>query len=99
MQSVARKENGIILEPVGKNSDLKWKIPKMNLYNLPDAKRRKKSWTERVGLKKDIQEKAAKVKIESTEKLPKYSTIESTAEPEIQDDDVNKENEIDEEIK
>ena len=71
----------------------------MNLYNLPDDKRRKKPWTERVGLKKDIQEKAAKVKIESTEKLPKYSTIESIMEPEIQDDDVNKENEIDEERK
>ena len=99
MQSVARKENGIILEPTGKNSDLKRKIPKMNLYNLQDAKRRKKLWAGRVGLKKDRQEKAAKVKIESTEKLPKYSTIESIVELEIQDDDVNKENEIDEERK
>ena len=54
LQSVARKKNGIILEPTGKNSDLKRKIPKRNLYNLPDAKRRKKLWTGRVGLKKDI---------------------------------------------
>ena len=97
MQSVARKKNGIILEPTGKNSDLKRKIPKTNLYNLPDAKRRKKPWTGRVGLKKDIQEKAAKVKIESTEKLPKYSTIESIVELETQEDDINKENKIDEE--
>ena len=94
MQSVARKENGIILELTGKNSDLKRKIPKISLYNLQDVKRRKKSWTGRVGLKKDIQEKAAKVKIESTEKLPRYSTIDSTVELEIQDDDVNRENEM-----
>ena len=66
---------------------------------MPDAKRRKKPWTERVVLKKDIQEKAVKVKIESTEKLPRYSTIESIMELEIQDNDVNKENEIDEERK
>ena len=59
-----------------------------------DAKGRKKLWARRFGLKKDIQEKAAKVKIESTEKLPKYSTIESIAELEIQKDDVNKENEL-----
>ena len=90
LQSVARKKNGIISEPTGKNSDLK-------RYNLPDAKRRKKPWTGRVGLKKDIQEKVAKVKIESTEKLPKYSTIESIVELEIQEDDINKENKIDEE--
>ena len=95
-QSVARKKNGIILEPTGKNSDIKRKIPKRN---LPDAKRRKKPWTGRVGLKKVIQEKAAKVKIGSTEKLSKYSTIESTAELEIQEDDINRENEIDEERK
>ena len=37
------------------------------------------------------------MKRESTEKLPRYSTIESVVELEIQDDDVNKENEIDEE--
>ena len=36
------------------------------------------------------------MKIESTEKLPKYSTIESIVELETQEDDVNKENEIDE---
>ena len=53
----------------------------------------RKSWS-----KKDIQEKAAKVKIESTEKLPKYSKLESIAELETQRDHVNKENEIDEEI-
>ena len=64
----------------------------MNLFNLPDSKRKKKAWTGRVGLKKDIHEKVAKVKIGSTEKLPKYSTIESIVELEIQDDDVNKEN-------
>ena len=99
LQSVARKENGIILEPTGKNSDLKRKIPKMSLYNLPDAKRRKKPRTGRVGLKKDIEEKAAKVKIENTEKLPRYITIECIVELEIQDNGVNKENEIDEESK
>ena len=74
---------------------------------MPYAKRRKKPWTGRVGLKKDIQEKATKVKIESTEKLPRYSTIVSAVEleiqddddDEIQDDDVNKENKIDEERK
>ena len=66
---------------------------------MPDAKRRKKSWAEIVVLKKDMQDKAAKVKIESTEKLLKYSTIESIVELEIQEDDVNKENEIDEERK
>ena len=66
---------------------------------MPDAKRRKKPWTGRVDLKKDIKEKAAKVKIESTEKLPRYSRIESIVELEMQDDDVNKENEIDEERK
>ena len=53
----------------------------------------RKSW-----FKKDIQEKAAKVKIESTEKLPKYSKLESIVEFETQRDHVNKENEIDEEI-
>ena len=53
----------------------------------------RKSWS-----KKDIQEKAAKVKIESTEKLPKYSKLESIVELETQRDHVNKENEIDEEI-
>ena len=37
------------------------------------------------------------MKRESTEKLPRYSTIESVVELEIQDDDLNKENEIDEE--
>ena len=37
------------------------------------------------------------MKRESTEKLPRYSTIESVVELEIQDDDVNEENEIDEE--
>ena len=66
---------------------------------MPDGKRRKKLWTRRVDLKKDLQEKAAKVKIKSTEKLPRYSTIESIVELEIQDDDINKENEIDEERK
>ena len=75
MQSIARKENGIILEPTAKNSDLNRKTPKMSLYNLRDAKRRKKPWTGRVGLKTYIQEKAAKVKIESTEKLPRHSKI------------------------
>ena len=39
------------------------------------------------------------MKIESTEKLPKYSTTESIVELEIEKDDVNKENEIDEERK
>ena len=39
------------------------------------------------------------MKIESTEKLPRYSTIESIVEREIQNDDVNKENETDEERK
>ena len=48
----------------------------------------RKSW---VGLKKDIQEKAAKVKIEATEKLPKYSSIKSIVELEIQEDNVNEE--------
>ena len=71
----------------------------MSLYNLPDAKRRKKSWIGRVHLIKFIQEKASKVKIESKEKLLRYSTIESIVELEIQDDDVNKENEIDKERK
>ena len=64
---------------------------------MPDVKRRKKPWTGRVGLKKNIQERAAKVKIESTEKLPRYNTIESIVELKIQDDDLNKENEIAEE--
>ena len=36
------------------------------------------------------------MKIGSKEKLPKYSTIENIVELEIQEDDVNKENEIDE---
>ena len=71
----------------------------MSLYNLLDAKKRKKPQTGRVGLKKDIQEKAARVKIESTEKLPRYSTIESIVELEIQGDDVNKENASDKERK
>ena len=39
------------------------------------------------------------MKIENTEKLPKQSAIASIVELEIQDDDVNKENEIDEERK
>ena len=39
------------------------------------------------------------MEIESTEKLPRYSTIESLVELEIQDDDVNKEKKIDEERK
>ena len=69
MQSVARKKNDITYESTGTNSDLKRKITKGNLYNLPDSKRKKKPWTGRVGLKRDIQEKAAKVKLESTEKL------------------------------
>ena len=99
LHSIARKGNGIILEPAGENSDLKQKIPKMSLSNLPDSKRRKKPWTGRVGLKRDMQQKAAKVKIESTEKLSRYSTIESIVELEVQDNDVNKENEIDEERK
>ena len=64
---------------------------------MPDVKRRKKPWTGRVRLKKNIQERAAKVKIESTEKLPRYNTIESIVELKIQDDDLNKENEIAEE--
>ena len=38
LQSVARKENVVILEPTGKNSDLKQKIPKISLYNLTDVK-------------------------------------------------------------
>ena len=38
LQSVVRKENVVILEPTGKNSDLKQKIPKMSLYNLTDSK-------------------------------------------------------------
>ena len=66
---------------------------------MPDAKRRKKPWTGRAGLKKDVQEKAANVKTESTEKLPKYSTIESIVELEVQEVDINKGNEIDEERK
>ena len=66
---------------------------------MPDAKRRKKPWTGRAGLKKDIEEKAAKVETESTEKLPKYSTIESIVELEVQEVDINKGNEIDEERK
>ena len=99
MQSVARNENDIILETTGKNSDLKRKLPNWNLYNLPDAKRRKKPWRWRVDLNRDIQEKVAKVKIESTGKLPKYSSTESIVELEMQEDDVNKENEIDEERK
>ena len=66
---------------------------------MPNAKRRKKPWTGRVSLKNDIQEKAAKVKIESTENLPKYSTIESIVELEIQENDIKKENKIDEERK
>ena len=41
-KSVARKENCIILEPTGKNSNLKRKIPNMSLYNLPETERRKK---------------------------------------------------------
>ena len=36
------------------------------------------------------------MKIESKEKFPKYSTIESIVELEIQEDDGNKENETDE---
>ena len=39
------------------------------------------------------------MKIERTEKLPRYKIIESIVELEIQDDDVNKENETDEERK
>ena len=39
------------------------------------------------------------MKIKRTEKLPKYSAIKSIVEPEIQEDDVNKENKIDEERK
>ena len=41
-KSVARKENCIILEPTGTNSNLKRKIPNMSLYNLPETERRKK---------------------------------------------------------
>ena len=89
----------IILKQTGKHSEQKQKFPKISLYNLPDSKRRKKSWTGRVRLIKVIQEKVAKVKIESEEKLLRYSTIESIVELEMQDDDVNKENEIDEERK
>ena len=39
------------------------------------------------------------MKTESTEKLPKYSTIESIVELEVQEVDINKGNEIDEERK
>ena len=39
------------------------------------------------------------MKIESTGKLPKYSSTESIVELEMKEDDVNKENEIDEERK
>ena len=60
--------------------------------------RRKKPWTGRADLKNDIQKKA-KMKIESIDKLLKYSIIESIVELEIQEDDVNKENKIDEERK
>ena len=45
-----------------------------------------------------MQEKAAKVKIESTEKLPKYNKLESIVELETQRDHADKENETDEEI-
>ena len=51
---VARKENDIISEPTGKNSNLKRKIPKGNFYNLPDDKAITKPWTGRVALKKDV---------------------------------------------
>ena len=95
-QSTGRKENCIILEPNGINSDRKRKIPKLDLYDLPDDRIRKKPWTGRVGLKNDIQERAEKVKIESAEKSSKYSTIKSIVELQTQEDDVNKENEIDE---
>ena len=37
--------------------------------------------------------------MKSTEKLPEYSAIKSIVEPEIQEEDVNKENKIDEERK
>ena len=51
LQGVAGKENGIIIEPTDKNSDLKQKSPKGDLYKFPDAKRRKKLWTGRAGFK------------------------------------------------
>ena len=66
---------------------------------MPDDKRRKKPWTGGVGLTKVIQGKVALMTIESTEKLPKYNTIESIVELEIKEDDVNKETQIDEERK
>lgn len=54
LQIVARKENDIILEPTGKNSNLKQITPKENFYNLPDNKAITKPWTGRVALKKDV---------------------------------------------
>ena len=54
LQIVARKENDIISEPTGKNSNLKRKIPKGNFYNLPDDKAITKPWTGRVAVKKDV---------------------------------------------
>ena len=79
----------------GKNSDLKQKSSKGNLYNLPDTKRAKKPWTGRVGLKKDIQESS---KSENRE-LREIARVESAVALEKKEDDVNKENEIDKERK
>ena len=67
LHSVPRKKDGIILELTGKNSNLERKTPKGNLHYLLDPKRRKKPWTRRVDLKKDMHEKVAKVIMESTE--------------------------------
>ena len=50
LKSLARKRNGIVLEATDKKSDFNRKIPKINLYNLPDFKRRKKPWAGRVEL-------------------------------------------------
>ena len=52
LQSVAIKENGVILEPTGKSYDLKGKTSKRKLYNLPDTKKEKeamgrKSWSKK----------------------------------------------------
>ena len=44
-----------------------------------------------------MQEETANPQIERTERLPKYSTIESIVELETQEDDANKENETDDE--
>ena len=75
----------------------KTKNSKHELIQLARNRKEKEALVRKSWSKKDIQEKGAKVKRGSTEKLPRYSTIESVVELEIQDDDVNKENEIDEE--